>query len=261
MFKITMTAAFSLLLALSACGGTGDRQDAAQVDQGAAEVDTAGVSQPVQEEPQMIFASHILIPFQGCQQAPADAPTREEAQQLLTAIADSINAGEITFEDAARRHSSCPSSENGGFLGGFSRGQMVKEFEDVAFSLQPGEISGVFETPYGFHIVRREPTIRASHILIAYQGAERSTAERTKDEALELIQTLKDSIDSGELTFQDAAMRYSDCPSGQNGGDLGPFSRNVMTPSFEDSAFALGVGEMSGIVATPFGYHLILRTE
>ncbi|MBN2609715.1 MAG: peptidylprolyl isomerase [Candidatus Fermentibacteraceae bacterium] len=248
-----------LMMGLTACGngqGDSDAADGQTVEQ----ADTLS-SPGATEGPEMVYASHILIPFQGCQQAPADAMTREEAFQLLSSIADSIAAGQITFAQGAARHSSCPSSEQGGFLGGFMRGQMVPEFENVAFNLQPGMVSGVFETGYGYHIVYREPSVTASHILVAYQGAERSSATRTQEEALQLIETIRDSIDSGELGFEDAALRYSDCPSGQEGGDLGPFSRHIMTPSFEDAAFALEVGDISGIVETPFGYHLIKRTE
>lgn len=247
-----------LIMGFAACGGEGNGEaaDARPSDEMAEPVEVA-----VPEGPQMVYASHVLIPFQGCQQAPADAMEREEALELLTSVADSIEAGMMTFSRAAEKYSSCPSAEQGGFLGGFMRGQMVPEFDSVAFSMEPGTVSDVFETGYGYHIVYREPTVSASHILIAYEGAERSQATRTREEALELIETLMDSIYSDELAFDEAARRYSDCPSGQEGGDLGPFARNVMTPGFEDAAFAIEVGDISGIVETPFGFHLILRTE
>lgn len=247
-----------LVMGLAACGGedNGESADSRPSDEMAEPVEVAA-----RERPQMVYASHVLVPFQGSQQAPADAMEREEALELLTSVADSIEAGMLTFTVAAEKYSSCPSSEQGGFLGGFMRGQMTPEFENVAFSMEPGTVSGVFETGYGYHIVYREPTVRASHILIAYEGAERSQATRTRDEALELIETLMDSIYSDDLAFEEAARRYSDCPSGQEGGDLGPFSRNVMTPGFEDAAFSIEVDDISGIVETPFGFHLILRTE
>ncbi|MCK4505330.1 MAG: peptidylprolyl isomerase [Candidatus Aegiribacteria sp.] len=138
---------------------------------------------------------------------------------------------------------------------------MVPEFEEVAFAIEPGEVSQVFETPYGFHIVLRQITVQASHILIAYEGASRSSATRTQEEALELIESIEGDISENELAFEEAAGEYSDCPSSQVGGDLGPFSRNVMDPAFEEAAFSIEPGEMSGIIETPFGYHLILRTE
>ncbi|MBD3277342.1 MAG: hypothetical protein GF388_03495 [Candidatus Aegiribacteria sp.] len=262
--KYVSVAIAIIALCLIACGGS-EAEEASQ--SGADDLQTADLqTQPMEQQPtaqpeEQVFASHILIPFQGCQQAPADAMEREEARQLLASVADSISSGEMTFAQAAEKYSSCPSSERGGFLGGFVPGQMVPEFDSVAFGLEPDSISGVFETSYGFHVVITHPSVNASHILIAYEGAERSTAQRTQEEALELIEAVNDSILSGELAFEEAAMRYSDCPSGQSGGDLGQFSRNMMTPNFEEAAFSLNPGDMSDIVATPFGYHIILRTE
>lgn len=104
-------------------------------------------------------------------------------------------------------------------------------------------------------------TVGASHILIAYQGAQRSTATRTRDEALQLAQDIHDMLASGSIHFPDAAMRYSDCPSGANGGDLGVFGRGAMVAEFENAAFSLEVGEISDVVETPFGYHIIMRTQ
>ena len=103
--------------------------------------------------------------------------------------------------------------------------------------------------------------VTASHILIAYEGAERATTTRSKDEALQLIDGISDRISAGELAFGDAAQEYSDCPSGSRGGDLGQFSRGAMVPEFEQAAFALQVGEVSEVVETAFGYHLVQRTE
>jgi parvulin-like peptidyl-prolyl isomerase len=104
-------------------------------------------------------------------------------------------------------------------------------------------------------------SIGASHILISYAGAQSSSTQRTRDEALVLIQDLQSQIAAGTLSFEDAAMQYSDCPSGADGGALGVFGRGAMVPEFEDAAFALSVGEMSGVVETAFGYHLIKRTQ
>ncbi|MCA9596388.1 MAG: peptidylprolyl isomerase [Myxococcales bacterium] len=102
-------------------------------------------------------------------------------------------------------------------------------------------------------------SVRASHILLMYAGSARSTATRSKDQALAEIQKLKTDIDGG-ADFADLARQHSDCPSGKSGGDLGSFGRGQMVKAFEDSAFGMSVGQTSGVVETDFGYHLIRRT-
>ena len=101
--------------------------------------------------------------------------------------------------------------------------------------------------------------VRASHILLMYDGSARSSATRTKDEAEAEIQALAERIEGGE-DFAAVAEEMSDCPSGKRGGDLGSFGRGQMVKAFEDAAFGLDVGETSGVVETDFGYHLIRRT-
>ncbi|WP_259779643.1 peptidylprolyl isomerase [Aestuariispira ectoiniformans] len=101
--------------------------------------------------------------------------------------------------------------------------------------------------------------VGASHILLMYAGSMRSTATRTKEEAQELIQKLKTDVEGG-ADFADLAKEYSDCPSGQSGGELGVFGKGQMVPEFEDAAFSLDVGAVSDVVETAFGYHLVQRT-
>jgi len=85
-----------------------------------------------------VNASHILV------------DSEEKANEILA----KINAGEISFEDAARANSSCPSSEQGGNLGEFTRGQMVPEFDEACFSMEVGEIRGPVKTQFGFHLIK-----------------------------------------------------------------------------------------------------------
>lgn len=85
-----------------------------------------------------VRASHVLV------------QTRKEAVQ----IKKEIERGEITFEDAARLHSLCPSGQRGGDLGYFNRKQMVQSFSDAAFDLKVGEISDPVGTKFGWHIIK-----------------------------------------------------------------------------------------------------------
>lgn len=101
--------------------------------------------------------------------------------------------------------------------------------------------------------------VRASHILLMYAGSMRSSNDRSKEDALQLIEELKSAVEEGE-DFSELAKTHSDCPSGTEGGDLGSFGRGQMVPEFEESAFSMEVGGTSGVVKTDFGYHLIRRT-
>jgi parvulin-like peptidyl-prolyl isomerase len=101
--------------------------------------------------------------------------------------------------------------------------------------------------------------VRASHILLMYAGSARSTASRSQTEALEGIKKIKEQIDQGG-DFAELAKEHSDCPSGNSGGDLGMFGRGQMVAAFEQTAFAMEVGDTSDVVETDFGYHLIKRT-
>ena len=91
-----------------------------------------------------------------------------------------------------------------------------------------------FETP---------ATVSARHILVA-----------TEEEA----KSIKEEIASGAISFSDAAMKYSSCPSKEQGGALGEFSKGMMVPEFEAAAFGSEIGTVSEPVKTQFGYHLII---
>jgi peptidyl-prolyl cis-trans isomerase C len=86
-------------------------------------------------------------------------------------------------------------------------------------------------------------TVSARHILV-----------ETEEEA----KNAKEEILSGKISFGDASMKYSMCPSNQQGGNLGEFSKGMMVPEFEEAAFTAEIGEISEPVKTQFGYHLIV---
>jgi len=101
--------------------------------------------------------------------------------------------------------------------------------------------------------------INASHILLMYAGSERSSATRRKEEAEAQIAGIEEKLQGG-ADFAALAREHSDCSSSQAGGDLGGFGRGQMVKGFEDAAFGLEVGGTSGVVETPFGFHIIRRT-
>jgi peptidyl-prolyl cis-trans isomerase C len=99
--------------------------------------------------------------------------------------------------------------------------------------------------------------IRASHILVTV-GKDDTPA--VKSEKLAKITKLRKDVVGG-ADFAQTATQYSDCPSKERGGDLGYFGRGQMVPPFDAAAFALKVGDLSGIVTTDFGYHIIKVTD
>ncbi|WBW97894.1 peptidyl-prolyl cis-trans isomerase [Oceanirhabdus sp. W0125-5] len=87
--------------------------------------------------PEEVRASHILV------------STEEEAKEVAAKIKEGAS-----FEEMAKENSSCPSSQNGGDLGAFSRGKMVPEFENAAFELEIGAVSEPVQTQFGFHLIK-----------------------------------------------------------------------------------------------------------
>ncbi len=94
---------------------------------------------PDQFEDNTVYgASHILV----------------DSEEDAASIREKIAAGEISFEDAAKTYSSCPSKAQGGDLGDFGSGQMVPEFEKACAAMEPGELSAPVRTQFGYHIIR-----------------------------------------------------------------------------------------------------------
>lgn len=100
------------------------------------------------QEATQVAAKHILIKIQDKDESKDKG--KDEAEKLLAKIQNN----EISFEDAAKTYSKCPSGANGGDLGFFEKGMMVKEFEDAAFLLNVGEISKPIKTRFGWHLIK-----------------------------------------------------------------------------------------------------------
>ena len=108
--------------------------------------------------------------------------------------------------------------------------------------------------------------VRASHLLIKHKDSRRPSSwkeaniTRTKEEALKLLQGHESRIKSGAATLGELAVTESDCSSARKSGDLGYFKKGDMQKEFEVTAFALKPGEVSGVIETASGLHLIERT-
>lgn len=104
------------------------------------------------------------------------------------------------------------------------------------------EVVADSNTDKGVEMTQQCTQVKASHILVA-----------TEDEAKKILEDIR----AGKMSFEDAAKKFSKCPSGAEGGDLGYFGRGMMIKEFEDAAFATAAGEISAPVKTQFGWHLI----
>jgi parvulin-like peptidyl-prolyl isomerase len=134
-------------------------------------------------------------------------------------------------------------------------GDASKEAKQVAKAAESGA------TPAPKYVQPLPPgNIRASHILISYAGTPVTEATRSQAQAKQLADSLLARVAKGE-DFAELARTYSDCPSREAGGDLGFFPRGRMVKPFEDAAFALRPGQVSKVVETQFGYHIIKRTQ
>ena len=105
--------------------------------------------------------------------------------------------------------------------------------------------------------------VQASHILISYKGADRADANisRSKEEAKAEAERIRKLIVDDGKDFAEMAKEHSDGPSSTKGGDLGKFKFEVMAKPFSEAAFALGINEISEVVETGFGFHVIKRTN
>jgi peptidyl-prolyl cis-trans isomerase SurA len=205
--------------------------------------------------PEEVDLSHIYITPKPS--AAAKRATFERAKVIL----DSIKAGG-DFAALAKRYSEdLGSASHGGDLGWARRGDFVKEFEEAAFALKEGQLSGVVETSLGFHIIqmleRRGEAVHVRQILVKM---ERTQAD--DDSTIAFLKGLKARIEAGEK-FSDLAKKYSeDEESASLGGDLGTPSLNQLQPEFLATVKALSPGQISEPTKVTFskgyGYHIVL---
>lgn len=147
----------------------------------------------------------------------ASEESKQAAKLKIQDIRKQILGGS-SFEDLAKFYSQdYESAKQGGYLGEFKKGQMVPEFEEVAFSLKENEISEVFETSYGYHIIKLHKILgdhcKASHILIVPEKG-----PQDEQKALERLKQIRQEI-MDSLKFEVAASRYSeDAQSKMYGG-------------------------------------------
>ncbi|MCP4603929.1 MAG: hypothetical protein GY847_25975 [Proteobacteria bacterium] len=210
-----------------------------------------------------LSASHILIAYKGALRASISVTrTKGEALSMAKEAFNKIKEG-ADFSAVAKEYSDCPSRDAGGNLGTFRAASMVPQFSKAVLALEEGQVSEPVTSPSGYHIIKRYELekVYTRHILVMHNGIKKKPPEinRTKKEARKLIEEVAREIRKPKADFVILANKYSDCMSKQCGGNLKPIGRLGVLPAFEKAVFALKDWELSDIVETRFGYHIIQR--
>lgn len=187
------------------------------------------------------------------------------AKEKILKLLDSIKAG-ADFSEIAKKYSDDSlSAIQGGKLGKSKKGSFVKEFEDAAFLLKPGEVSDIVETEFGYHIIKLNEKsgdfITAQHILVKFPRLEAADFSE-----ISFLKDLKQRIISNEISFKQAALQYSQDPkTSADSGYIGKISLNNL-----DSLEIVAIKDLSpGNISEPvkvgddryYGYYLYLLKE
>lgn len=111
-------------------------------------------------QPGKIRAAHLLVKHRDSRRPSSwreaeITRTKEEARKIITEHQEKIKKGEVKLGELAQTESDCSSARKRGDLGFFGKGDMQKEFEDAAFALSPGDVSGIVDTASGLHLIER----------------------------------------------------------------------------------------------------------
>ncbi len=206
--------------------------------------------------PEKRQARHILFKADRNSSAEEQAAQRKKAEDALA----KARAGQ-DFATLAKNLSDDTSKTRGGDLGAFARGRMVKEFDDAVFSMQPGTISDIVTTPFGYHIIKLERILPATTRSIDEVRAEIVSAlqaEQARPATFQLANTAyEDIIAAGSL------QAYAEKHAGTSIVATDFFSRTALPadlesdPKFLDTVFSLKQGELSSLIETPSGYFIV----
>lgn len=214
-----------------------------------------------------VRAAHILVAVDQ------DAKPEDtlKAYKKIKESLDRITLGKGTFETEARNISDDPGSkDNGGDLGYFTALQLVYPFENVAYSTDPGKISGIFRTQFGYHIIKvldkrpNQGEIKVRHIQLRVGHKPDATAESVK----QMIDEIYNKVVSGESTFDKMAYSYSeDYNSKYQGGEMDyvsvtQFVGDPERQMWADMAFKLAKdGDITQPFRTALGWHILQRVN
>jgi peptidyl-prolyl cis-trans isomerase D len=202
--------------------------------------------------PEQVHAEHILFKTEGKD----DAAVKKQAEAVLAQAKAGAN-----FEELAKKYSEDDASKvKGGDLDYFGRGQMVKEFEDAAFALQPGQISDLVKSPFGYHIIKvldkraaaTRPLAEVRSQIEDQLKFEQAQAQAEK-QADQIAGQLKSSSDfdkvaqANGLSVRESGFFQQDEPIAGIG----------LAPNVAQQAFSMNIGDVSDPIRTPQGYAFV----
>lgn len=138
------------------------------------------------EQPATVSAKHILV----------------DNEELCSEVKEKIENGELSFEEAAKQYSSCPSKDQGGDLGVFGRGMMVPEFEEAAFELELEKVSQPVQTQFGYHLIKvnaKNEPVTSKFEEVKNQIIQRLVQERQEKKYLDVMKELEAKYDVKRL--------------------------------------------------------------
>jgi peptidyl-prolyl cis-trans isomerase SurA len=224
------------------------------------EIDSFLINQSATGASEEFEIAHILI--RASEDAAPDDLKKLKAK-ADQALAD-LQAGK-DFAKISATYSDAPNALEGGSLGWKSGSQIPSLFLEALKPLKSGELTPILRSPNGFHILKltnrkggTSPLVVAQthvrHILIKMNEAVSEKDARSR------IEAIKERLDHGE-NFVDLAKQYSDDGSGKSGGDLGWVNPGDTVPEFEKTMNALAPGEISVVIKTQFGFHVLQVME
>lgn len=239
-----------------------ERQVESKLNVSDAEVDSYLKTQAELGQDEEFNLSHILVAVPENATPEQIQARRKRAQNAL----DELRKG-AGFAQLSASYSDAPNALDGGGLGWRNAGQLPSLFLDAVRNLKPGEASELIKSPNGFHILmlndrrgKNTATVitqtRVRHILI------KPSEITSESDAINRLNQIRERIEQGGEKFENLARQYSeDSGSAAKGGELGWVNPGDTVPEFERAMNALKPGELSQIVQTPFGWHLIQVLE
>lgn len=204
--------------------------------------------------------AHILIVVPEQATAENLRGLQARAQEALQKLRDGAS-----FAQIAAGYSDAGDALDGGMIGWRPRNELPGLFAEALAAMQPGQLSGILRSPSGFHILKlldRRDTdapvfitqTHARHILV------RTSELVSESDARSRLLEIKQRIDAG-ADFAEQARLFSEDGSAAQGGELGWLSPGETVPEFENAMSALKAGQVSGLVRSGFGWHLIQVIE